>query len=202
MFQSLIKKESSIIIFMGFIFYFFIENSEDDSFIDVYFVIYYFSLFSIFGIFIKNIMRNFFISLPLIIIVIYINLIVFFEYDYDWWIPEFEVTYLILMLIPIFILLAYVFKEKNIRKFFISLTTIIITVFINFYGLLDYQWWWNEILMTHLVFMGMSAFALLLYIFKGKYLWWLIFSPLLPMAIMYILEKFYPCLKPVGLGAA
>jgi len=199
MFQTFIKKENSIIIFIGFIFYFLIKYFSESFIINVFFVMCYFSLFSIFYVFIKNNIRNFFISLPILIILIYINLIIFL--DCDWWIPEFEMTYLILMLIPIFSFLAYIFKEKNIRNFFLSLATIIITTHINLLGVFDYEWWWYILEMIHLFLIFVSLLALLIYIFKGRYLWWVIFSPVVPMIIMYILKEFYPCLKPVGLGA-
>jgi len=176
-----------------------IKDSSGFFIIDIFFILYYFSLFCIFYIFIKNNLRNFFISLPIIIIIIYISLIGLF--DYDWWIPEFETTYLILMLVPIFTLLSYTFKEKNIRKFFISLATLIVIVYISLFGFFDYAWWWYTLEMIHFYFIFISSFALLIYIFKDKYLWWLIFSPMIPIVIMYIFTAFYPCLKPVSLGA-
>ena len=192
-------KETLVVIFIGVVFSYMIKDSSGFFIVDIFFILYYFSLFCIFYIFIKNNLRNFFISLPIIIIIIYISLIGLFGYDL--WIPEFEITYLILMLVPIFTLLSYTFKEKNIRKFFISLATLIVIVYINLFGFFDYEWWWYTLEMIHFYFIFISSFALLVYIFKDKYLWWLIFSPMIPLVIMYIFTEFYPCLKPIDLGA-
>jgi len=110
---------------------------------------------------------------------------------------DFIIIWLSFILFSIFFVTI---KEKNIKKFLISLSALMV-IYKSILAFFNYEWWWYSLQITHLLFIVISVFTLLFYIFKNKYLWWLIFSPVIPMTIMYILEEFYPCLKPIGLGA-
>jgi len=110
---------------------------------------------------------------------------------------EFIIIWLSFILLSIFFVSI---KEKNIRKFIIVLLALIV-IYISILVFFNYEWWWYQLQMTHLFLIFISSITLLIYIYKDKYLWWLIFSPMILIVIMYIFTEFYPCLKPVGLGA-
>jgi len=125
-------------------------------------------------------------------------IMIIFEILFHW---AFETDFIIISFSFILFSIFFVsIKEKKIKKFLISLSALML-IFINILEFSIHEWWWYKLQMTHLFLIFAAILTLLVYIFKNKNLWWIIFFPSLPTIIMYFLEEFYPCLKPVGLGA-
>lgn len=77
-------------------------------------------------------------------------------------------------------------REKNIKKLFLSLITFGVIIALAVVGNLTRPV--LPIYLAHLFLIVIAWAALMLYIFKHKYYWWIVLSPLLTIALFLVLE--------------
>ncbi len=77
-------------------------------------------------------------------------------------------------------------RNKDVKKLLISLATFVAILSLGVVGNLTRQIF--PIFISHLVLMIISWGALIVYIIRDKYYWWVIFSPVVTIGLFLLLE--------------
>jgi len=95
-----------------------------------------------------------------------------------------------LIILVIFVTLAIIFfkynREKDLKKFLFSLVTFAVIVSLAVVGNLTHPV--IPIYIAHIIFVILAWGGLVTYVFKRKYYWWLIFSPVVTIGLFLLLE--------------
>ncbi len=83
------------------------------------------------------------------------------------------------------IILHYV-RKRNLKKFFILIGTFGLILSLAVMGNITRQI--LPLFIAHLILLMMSWGGFLLYLFKDRYFWWIIFSPLLTIGLFLLME--------------
>jgi hypothetical protein len=83
------------------------------------------------------------------------------------------------------IVLLYL-KNNNIKKLMIALATVSVIITFSVVGYMSRPV--MPLFIAHIVLMFASWGGLIVYLFRGRYYWWVIFSPLLTIGLFLALE--------------
>ena len=96
----------------------------------------------------------------------------------------------VLIILAILATLAMIFfqysRNKNLKKLFIALATFGAIISLAVVGNLTRQVF--PIYMAHIVLIVISWGALLVYLVRDKYYWWILFSPVVTIGLFLLLE--------------
>lgn len=93
---------------------------------------------------------------------------------------------IIVILVTLAIIIVQYNRKKNLSALFTSLATFGLILAFTTLGNMTRPV--MPLFIAHLVLVIISWGALILYIFKEKYYWWLIFAPIVTLGLFYILE--------------
>jgi hypothetical protein len=95
-----------------------------------------------------------------------------------------------LIILAILTTLAIIFfkysRDKDLKKLFISLFSFLLIVSLGIVGNLTRQI--IPLFLTHIVLVVAAWGGLMWYLLRGRYYWWLIFSPLVTIGLFLLLE--------------
>ena len=95
-----------------------------------------------------------------------------------------------LIILAILATLAIIFfqytRSKDLKKLFIALGTFLIIVSLGIMGNLTRQI--IPLFMAHIILIIVSWGALIVYLVRDKYYWWVIFSPVVTIGLFLLLE--------------
>jgi hypothetical protein len=95
-----------------------------------------------------------------------------------------------LIILAILATLAIIFfkysRDKDLKKLFISLFSFLLIVSLGIVGNLTRQI--IPLFLTHIVLVVAAWGGLMWYLLRGRYYWWLIFSPLVTIGLFLLLE--------------
>jgi hypothetical protein len=95
-----------------------------------------------------------------------------------------------LIILAILATLAIIFfkysRDRDLKKLFISLLSFLLIVSLGIVGNLTRQI--IPLFLTHIVLVVAAWGGLMWYLLRGRYYWWLIFSPLVPIGLFLLLE--------------
>lgn len=95
-----------------------------------------------------------------------------------------------LIILAILATLALIFfqykKNKNLKKLFITLMTFAVIISLAVVGNLTRPV--MPIYLAHMILVILAWGGLMMYVFKDKYYWWLIFSPIITIGLFLVLE--------------
>jgi len=95
-----------------------------------------------------------------------------------------------LIIVAILVTLAIIFflhsRNRNLKKLFIALATLGVIVSLAVLGNIIRQV--MPIFMAHIILLLFSWGALIVYLLRDRYYWWIIFSPLLTIGLFLLLE--------------
>jgi len=77
-------------------------------------------------------------------------------------------------------------RSRNLKKLLIALATFGAVISLGIMGNITRQI--MPLFMVHLILMVLSWGGLIFYLIRGKYYWWIIFSPVLSLGLFLILE--------------
>ena len=92
---------------------------------------------------------------------------------------------LVILVTLLLIFLKYK-RDKNVKKLLISLATFGMILSLAVLSNLTRQV--MPLFLAHIVLLIFSWLALIWYVFKEKYYWWILFSPLVTLALFLLLE--------------
>lgn len=84
------------------------------------------------------------------------------------------------------IIFLYYFKTRNLKKLLISLGTFAIIISLAVVGNVTRQV--IPLFIAHLILIIFAWGGLLVYLVKGRYYWWAVFSPLITIGLFLVLE--------------
>lgn len=94
---------------------------------------------------------------------------------------------IILVILATLALIFFLYsRNKDLKKLLISLGTFLGIISLAVVGNLTRQL--MPIFLVHIVLIVFSWGGLLVYVFKDKYYWWIIFSPVITIGIFLLLE--------------
>jgi hypothetical protein len=96
----------------------------------------------------------------------------------------------LIIVLAIFVTIALIFfkysKDKNLKKLFISLLSFAVVISLAVMGNLTRPV--IPIYIAHIILVFIAWGALIVYILRGKYYWWLILSPIITIGLFLVLE--------------
>jgi hypothetical protein len=93
---------------------------------------------------------------------------------------------ILMIIITLGIIFLYYFKTRNLKKLLISLGTFGVIISLAVMGNITRQV--IPLFIAHLILLVFAWGGMFFYLFKDRYYWWIIFSPLITIGLFLIME--------------
>jgi len=98
-----------------------------------------------------------------------------------------KVLVILLILVTLALIFVLYSRDKNLKKFLLSLVTFALILSLGVIGNLTRSV--MPLFMAHLILLIISWGALIVYLFKARYYWWILFSPVITIGLFLLLES-------------